>query len=148
MPVAYQRGSRSSTTINRLLSAVSPVLCKSSRADGTKASLPAVQKRAGPTPNRRTTSRKDHRERTARLQLIEHMSACHSWQTAAARSQLHVSRSTAYRLVKLARDAERTERALSSRSPRSCLHVDRASTDVDDRVWHHQPAGCFESSPA
>ena len=55
---------------------------------------------------------KDHRERTARLQLIEHMSAGHSWQTAVAQSQLHVSRSTAYRLLKLVRDEEKAERAL------------------------------------
>lgn len=54
---------------------------------------------------------KDHRERTGRLQLIEHMSAGHSWQTAVAQSQLKVSRSTAYRLVKLARDEEQAERA-------------------------------------
>ena len=54
---------------------------------------------------------KDHRERTARLQLIEHMFAGHSWQTAVAQSQLNVSRSTAYRLVKLARDEEKAERA-------------------------------------
>ena len=54
---------------------------------------------------------KDHRERTGRLQLIEQMFAGHSWQTAAAQSQLHVSRSTAYRLLKLARDEEKAERA-------------------------------------
>jgi len=54
---------------------------------------------------------KDHRERAARLQLIEHMFAGHSWQTAAAQSQLKVSRSTAYRLLKLARDEEKAERA-------------------------------------
>jgi transposase len=54
---------------------------------------------------------KDHRERTARLQLIEHMFAGHSWQTAATQSQLNVSRSTAYRLVKLVRDEEKAERA-------------------------------------
>ncbi len=54
---------------------------------------------------------KDHRERTARLELIEHMSAGHSWQTAAAQSQLKVSRSTAYRLLKLVRDEEKAERA-------------------------------------
>ena len=67
---------------------------------------------------------KDHRERTARLQLIEHMFAGHSWQTAVAQSQLNVSRSTAYRLVKLARDEEKAERALSSRPPRSSLEDD------------------------
>ncbi len=54
---------------------------------------------------------KDHRERTARLELIEHMFAGHSWQTAAAQSQLKVSRSTAYRLLKLVRDEEKAERA-------------------------------------
>ena len=54
---------------------------------------------------------KDHRERTGRLQLIESMFTGHSWQEALAQSQLHVSRSTAYRLVKLARDEEKAERA-------------------------------------
>ncbi|MGH7869859.1 MAG: helix-turn-helix domain-containing protein [Candidatus Dormibacteraceae bacterium] len=54
---------------------------------------------------------KDHAQRSARLQLIEYMCAGHSWQTAVAQSQLHVSRSTAYRLVKLARDEEHAERA-------------------------------------
>ena len=55
---------------------------------------------------------KDHRERTARLQLIEQMLAGHSWQMAATQSQLNVSRATASRLVKLARDEEKAERAL------------------------------------
>src|SRR5258708_28063272 len=64
-----------------------------------------------PTENGGTYGMKDHRERTARLQLIEHMSAGHSWQTAAAQSQLKVSRSTAYRLLKLVRDEEKAERA-------------------------------------
>ena len=54
---------------------------------------------------------KDHRERTARLQLIEQMLAGQPWQTAVAQSQLKVSRSTAYRLVKLARDEEKAEQA-------------------------------------
>jgi transposase len=54
---------------------------------------------------------KDHRERKGRLQLIESMFTGHSWQEALAQSQLHVSRSTAYRLVKLARDEEKVERA-------------------------------------
>ena len=39
------------------------------------------------------------------------MFAGHSWQTAVTQSQLNVSRSTAYRLVKLARDEEKAERA-------------------------------------
>jgi transposase len=50
---------------------------------------------------------KDHPERTARLQLIECMFAGQSWQSAAAQSQLKVSRSTAYRLVQLARDEDK-----------------------------------------
>ena len=54
---------------------------------------------------------KDHAQRSARLRLIEYMCAGHSWQTAVAQSQSNVSRSTAYRLVKLARDEERAERA-------------------------------------
>ncbi len=50
---------------------------------------------------------KDHPERTARLQLIEYMFAGHSWQSAVAQSQLHISRSTAYRLRQLARSEEK-----------------------------------------
>jgi putative transposase len=50
---------------------------------------------------------KDHPERQGRLQLIESMFAGHSWQTAVAQSQLHVSRATAYRLRQLARDEEK-----------------------------------------
>ena len=50
---------------------------------------------------------KDRPDRAARLQLIESMFAGHSWQTAAAQSQLKISRSTAYRLVQLARNEEK-----------------------------------------
>ena len=50
---------------------------------------------------------KDHPERTARLQLIEHMFAGHSWQAAVAQSQLTISRSTAYRLRQLARSEDK-----------------------------------------
>jgi transposase len=50
---------------------------------------------------------KDHAERTARLQLLEHMFAGHSWQTAVSQSGLHISRSTAYRLRQLARDEDK-----------------------------------------
>ena len=50
---------------------------------------------------------KDHRERAARLQLIEYMFAGHSWQSAVAQSQSNVSRATAYRLRQLARDEEK-----------------------------------------
>ena len=54
---------------------------------------------------------KDHRERAARLQLIESMVAGHSWQSAVAQSQLNVSRATAYRLRQLARSEEKAELA-------------------------------------
>jgi transposase len=50
---------------------------------------------------------KDRPDRAARLQLIESMFAGQPWQAAAAQSQLKISRSTAYRLVQLARDEER-----------------------------------------
>ena len=50
---------------------------------------------------------KDHPERKGRLQLIEALFAGHSWQSAVAQSQLHVSRATAYRLRELARDEEK-----------------------------------------
>jgi putative transposase len=54
---------------------------------------------------------KDHPARKRRLQLIEAMFAGHSWQEALAQSQLHISRSTAYRLRQLARDDEKAELA-------------------------------------
>ena len=54
---------------------------------------------------------KDHPDRTARLQVIGRMFAGQSWQTAVSQSQLNISRSTAYRLVKLARDEDRAARA-------------------------------------
>jgi transposase len=50
---------------------------------------------------------KDHPERSGRLQLIEYMFAGYSWQVAVAQSQLHISRSTAYRLRQLARDEDK-----------------------------------------
>ena len=54
---------------------------------------------------------KDHPERKGRLQLIESMCAGHSWQAAAAQSQLKISRSTAYRLIQLARNEEKAASA-------------------------------------
>src|SRR5260370_33936847 len=50
---------------------------------------------------------KDHPERTARLHLLEHMFAGHSWQSAVSLSGLHIARSTAYRLRQLARDEDK-----------------------------------------
>ena len=54
---------------------------------------------------------KDRSDRTARLHLIESMFAGQSWRAAAAQSQLKISRSTAYRLVQLARDEEKAAEA-------------------------------------
>src|SRR6516165_8725683 len=50
---------------------------------------------------------KDHPDRKGRLQLIEAMFAGHSWQEAVTQSQLHISRSTAYRLRQLARSDDK-----------------------------------------
>ena len=54
---------------------------------------------------------KDRPDRAARLQLIESMCAGHSWRAAAAQSQLKISRSTAYRLLQLARNEEKAAAA-------------------------------------
>jgi len=54
---------------------------------------------------------KDRPDRAARLQLIESMFAGQSWRAAAAQSRLKISRSTAYRLVQLARDEEKAASA-------------------------------------
>ncbi len=50
---------------------------------------------------------KERPDRAARLQLIESMFAGYSWQSAAAKSQLKIPRSTAYCLVQLARNEEK-----------------------------------------
>lgn len=54
---------------------------------------------------------KDRSDRVARLQLIESLFAGQSWRAAAAQSQLKISRSTAYRIVQLARDEEKAAEA-------------------------------------
>ena len=54
---------------------------------------------------------KDRPDRAARLQLIASMFAGQSWRAAAAQSQLKISRSTAYRLLQLARDEEKAGEA-------------------------------------
>lgn len=54
---------------------------------------------------------KDRPDRAARLQLIKSMFAGQSWQEAVTQSQLNISRSTAYRLVQLARDEDKAEQA-------------------------------------
>src|SRR5437899_8989514 len=53
---------------------------------------------------------KAHSQRTARLQLIANMLEGQPWQKAMTDAGLSIGRSTAYRLVQLARDPERSER--------------------------------------
>src|SRR5258708_12288896 len=57
----------------------------------------------------RMVQMKAHAQRTARLQLIASMLEGQSWQQAMANADLSIGRSTAYRLVQLARDPERSE---------------------------------------
>lgn len=52
---------------------------------------------------------KAHSQRTARLQLIANMLEGQHWQKAMTDAGLSIGRSTAYRLVQLARDPERSE---------------------------------------
>jgi hypothetical protein len=52
---------------------------------------------------------KAHVQRTARLQLIANMLEGQPWQEAMSNAGLSIGRSTAYRLVQLARDPERSE---------------------------------------
>ena len=54
---------------------------------------------------------KDRPDRAARLPLIKSMCAGQSWQEAVTQSQLTMSRSTADRLVQLARDQDKAEQA-------------------------------------
>jgi transposase len=53
---------------------------------------------------------KAHAQRAARLQLIANMLEGQPWQKAMTDAGLSIGRSTAYRLVQLARDPERSER--------------------------------------
>src|SRR5260370_9260001 len=53
---------------------------------------------------------KAHAQRSARLQLIASMLEGQPWQQAMAKANVSIGRSTAYRLVQLARDPERSER--------------------------------------
>src|SRR6266446_7330037 len=58
----------------------------------------------------RIAQMKAHAQRTARLQLIAKMLEGQPWQKAMTDAGLSIGRSTAYRLVQLARDPERSER--------------------------------------
>src|SRR5258708_36897428 len=57
----------------------------------------------------RRVQMKAHTQRTARLQLIASMLEGQPWQQAMSTANLSIGRSTAYRLVQLARDPERSE---------------------------------------
>jgi hypothetical protein len=91
---------------------------------------------------------KDRSDRAARLQLIEYMFAGQSWRAAAARSQLKISRSTAYRLVQLARDEKKAARAfLDDRHGHPYKLTDKVAS-VARRGMYQRPADSFQPHPS
>ncbi len=87
---------------------------------------------------------KDRPDRAARLQVIEYMFAGQSWRAAVAQSQLKISRSTAYRLVQLARDEEKAAEAfLDDRHGHAYKLTDKVAS-VAQRVLYEPSADCFE----
>src|SRR5258708_38836892 len=62
------------------------------------------------TSSTRIVQMKAHAQRAARLQLIANMLEGQPWQQAMTDAGLSIGRSTAYRLVQLVRDPERSER--------------------------------------
>src|SRR4030081_2125412 len=62
------------------------------------------------TSSTRIVQMKAHAQRTARLQLIANMLEGQPWQEAMSNTGLSIGRATAYRLVQLVRDPERSER--------------------------------------
>ena len=90
---------------------------------------------------------KDRPDRAARLQLIESMFAGQSWRAAAAQSQLKISRSTAYRLLQLARDEEKAAEAfLDDRHGHPYKLTDKVAS-VARRGMHQRPADSFQPDP-
>src|SRR5260221_5809533 len=80
---------------------------------------------------------KDRPDRAARWQLIESMFAGQSWRAAAAQSQLKISRSTAYRLLQLARDEVKAAEAfLDDRHGHLYTLPDKVASVA--RRWTHQ----------
>src|SRR5260370_12070424 len=61
------------------------------------------------TSSTRIVQMKAHAQRAARLQLIANMLEGQPWQKAMTDAGLSIGRSTAYRLVQLARDPQRSE---------------------------------------
>src|SRR5260370_23978522 len=90
---------------------------------------------------------KDRPDRAARLHLIKSMFAGQSWQTAAAQSQLKISRSTAYRLLQLARDEERAAEAfLDDRHGHPYKLTDKVAS-MARRGIHQRPPHSFPPDP-
>jgi hypothetical protein len=91
---------------------------------------------------------KDRPDRAARLQLIASMFAGQSWRAAAAQSQLKISRSTAYRLLQLARDEEKAAEAfLDDRHGHPYKLTDKVAS-VARRGMHQRPADSFQPDPS
>jgi hypothetical protein len=91
---------------------------------------------------------KDRPDRAARLQLIESMCAGHSWQSAAAQSQLKVSRSTAYRLVQFARHEEKAGLAfLDDRHGHPYKLTDKVASVARGSV-PQRPTDSFQPDPS
>src|SRR5260221_4415049 len=90
---------------------------------------------------------KDRPDRAARWQLIWAMFAGQAWRAAAAQSQLKISRSTAYRLLQLARDEEKAAEAfLDDRHGHPYKLTDKVAS-VARRGMHQKPAEFFQPDP-
>src|SRR5260370_30306856 len=84
---------------------------------------------------------KAHSQRAARLQLIANMLKGQSWQEAMANAGLSIGRATAYRLVQLARDPERSERPfLDDRHGHPYQLTGPIPTSIFEDCTHH-PGG-------
>jgi hypothetical protein len=91
---------------------------------------------------------KDRPDRAARLQLIESMFAGQSWRAAAAQSQLKISRSTAYRLLQLARDEEKAAEAFLDDCHGHPYKLTEEVASVARRGMYERPADSFQPAPS
>ena len=87
---------------------------------------------------------KDRPDRAARLQLIGRMFAGQSWQTAVAQSQANISRSTAYRLVKLARDEDKAPLVFLDDRHGHPYKLTEEVASLDQRGLYRRRADAFE----
>ncbi len=87
---------------------------------------------------------KDRSDRAARLQLIGRMFAGQSWQTAAAESQLQISRATAYRLVQLARDEDKAPQVFLDDRHGHPYKLTEEVASLDQRGLYRRRADAFE----